>query len=111
MIQHPRVVVLDEPEYTASYHVTDLDCGRSMTFVHLDVYYMSHSILKQLKAQWVLWRQSCPVVLYAMADEDTETWVKFVSKFGFQYLADIPCTDGKTRRLFVNFGPQGGPNI
>ncbi len=106
MTETPREVVLDEPEYTASYHTVDLGEGRVMTFVHLDVFYMSHSILRQLKSQWKLWRQACPIILYAMADEDTVTWSKFISHFGFQYLRDVPCTDGKTRRLFVNFGPK-----
>jgi hypothetical protein len=105
----PRVVVLDEPEYTASYHITDLGEGRLMTFVHLDVYYMSKEILKRLDKQWRLWRQCVPVVLYAISDDDEDVWAKFVKRFGFQYLSDIGCTDGKTRRLFVNFGPQNGP--
>jgi hypothetical protein len=80
-----------------------------MTFVHLDVYYMSKEILKRLDKQWRLWRQCVPVVLYAISDDDEDVWAKFVKRFGFQYLSDIGCTDGKTRRLFVNFGPQNGP--
>lgn len=101
----PRVVVLDEPEYTASYHVTDLGDNRLMTFVHLDVYYMDKEVLRRLDAQWKVWREHVPIVLYAMSDDDTSVWSKFIARFGFEFLKDIPCTDGKTRRLFVNYGP------
>jgi predicted solute-binding protein len=100
-----RVVVIDEPEYIASYHEEDLGEGRIMTFVHLDVYYMSASILRQLKKQWDLWRHYVSTVLFCMGEEDDEKFERFVSKFGFKYLRDVPCTDNKTRRLYVNFGP------
>jgi hypothetical protein len=38
-----------------------------------------------------------------MADEESEAWRKLVRKFGFQYLQQIPCSDGKTRSIFVHF--------
>jgi hypothetical protein len=102
----PRIVVIDEPEYTASYHVTDLGENRLMTFVHLDVYFLNPEILRRLDSQWALFRRCVPITLYSMADEDTPVWSKFISRFGFEFLHDIECTDGKTRRLFVNYGPN-----
>lgn len=101
----PRVTVIDEPEYEASYHVTELPDGKVMTFVHLDVYAMNREILRRLDAQWALFREHVPVVLYAIADEDSQVWSKFISRFGFEYHNDIVCTDGNTRRLFINYGP------
>jgi hypothetical protein len=104
-IESERVIVLDEPEYTASYHTADLGDGRVMTFAHLEVFYYSPSILKKLKREWDLFRKYEPCVMFALSDTDDEKWVRFISMFGFQYLRDVGCTDGRTRRLFVNFGP------
>lgn len=101
----PRVTVLDEPEYTASYHVTDLGDGRQMTFVHLDVYHMDKEILRRLDAQWQVFREHVPVVLYCMSDDDSEVWAKFIQRFGFEFLHDVVCSDGNSRRIFVNYGP------
>lgn len=101
-----RITVLDEPEYTASYHMVDLGEDRVMTFVHLDVYYLSKTILKRLDREWALFRQYVPVVLYCMSEVDDEKWARFISRFGFSYLCDVGCSDGRTRRLFVNYGPQ-----
>lgn len=101
----PRVMVLDEPEYTASYHVTDLGDGRIMTFVHLDVFFWHPQVLRDLERKWALFREHVPITLYAMADDERPVWPKFIKRFGFEFLHDVVCTDGKTRRLFVNYGP------
>lgn len=106
-----RIIVADEPEFTISYHVQELGEGQVMTFVHLDVYYFSASILRRIKELYERFRTfDDSVTLFCMGEEDDNKFAKFVSHLGFEYLRDIPCTDGKTRRLFVNFGPAiGGP--
>jgi hypothetical protein len=101
-----RVIVVDEPEYIASYHIEDLGEGRKMTFVHLDVFYWGHSIYRDLLRKWEVWRQVVPCVLYTMATEESRAWEKFVQRLGFQYLTDVGCTDGKTRKMYVNLGPK-----
>jgi hypothetical protein len=104
MIPGQRFVVWDEPEYTAEMHIEDLD-GELMHFFHLDVFYFSPRILRQMVKQWIVFREHVPVVLFCMGDEDDDKWKRFISHFGFQYLRDVPCTDGKTRRIFINLGP------
>ena len=106
MIESERIIIWDEPEYTASYHTTDLGDGQIMTFFHLDVYYMDHKILRQMERQWEIFRQQVPCVLFAMNDDETPAWIRLCARFGFQVLrTDVPCTDGKSRTLLVNYGP------
>jgi len=101
-----RFVVWDGTEYIAEMHYEDLGEGRLMPFFHLDVFYFSPEILKRMLKEWEEHRHTVPTPLFCMGEEDDEKFSRFISKFGFQYLTDCPCTDGKTRRLFVNFGPQ-----
>jgi hypothetical protein len=107
-IESERTIVLDPPEYTASYHTVDLGESRVMTFAHLDVYYFSPAILRDLREKWRIFRENVDCVLFCMGDTDDAKFEKFVRMFGFQYLRDAQCSDGKTRRIFVNFGPAIG---
>lgn len=102
MQESDRVIVWDEPEYIASYHTADLGEGRVMTLFHLDVFYFSASILRQMLTQWQVFREHVNCVLYCMGNEDDDRFRRFVSYFGFTPLSTIPCTDGKTRTLFVH---------
>jgi hypothetical protein len=103
--ESPRTVLWDEPEYTASYHTVDLGEGRVMTFFHLDVYFLNHKILQQMQEQWRLFRETVPCVLFTLPDDGSPAWERLVEMFGFQYLRDVGCTDGNTRKLYVNYGP------
>lgn len=101
-----RIIVWDEPEYIASMHEEDLGEGRKMTLFHLDVFYFSAEILRLMLNQWAVFRRSVPIVLFAHGEVDDDKFARFISYFGFEYLRDIPCSDGKTRRLFVNYAPS-----
>lgn len=100
-----RQIVWDVPEWTASVHTARLEGGIDMTFFHLDVYYLSHSILKDMLAAWKQYRATLPERLFTMADADTPALDRLRERFGFRYLTNIPCSDGNTRRLYVHFGP------
>ena len=104
----PFKTVWDEPEYTAYYNEYIFDTGEVMTLFHLDVFYFSASILRQMLRQWEVFREHNPVVLFCHGEVDDEKFAKFVSKFGFKPLKVVPCSDGVNRRLFVNFGPEKG---
>jgi len=81
-----------------------------MVFFHLDVYYMSASVLKDLKKRWKSFREAVPITLFVMLTAENEANRRLVEMFGFKFLSVIPCTDGKERNLFVHFGPtNGGP--
>lgn len=96
----PRVIVVDEPEYTASIQTYDPGNGHKMTFAHLDVFYMGPDVFKRLRRQFKLFREHVPVVLYCMGNEDSSKYERFLSYFGFKYLKEVACTDGRTRRLY-----------
>lgn len=101
MVKSDRVIVVDEPEYIASYHTLDLGEGRVMTFAHLDVFYFDKSILRKLLAQWKLFREHVNCVLYCIGDEDNDKFRKFVSHFGFTPIGILPFACGETRTIFV----------
>jgi len=101
-----RKIIWDQPEYTASTHVADLGEGQLMTFFHVDVYFLSKEILQDMLQRWQVFRKTVPIVLFAMGEVDDEKFHRFVSLVGFQKLKEIPCTDGKTRRLYVSWPPQ-----
>jgi hypothetical protein len=107
-IESARTIVLDPPEYTASYHTVDLGEGCVMTFAHLDVYYFSPAVLRDLREKWRIFRENVDCALFRMGDNDDAKFERFIRMFGFQYVSEVECTDGKTRRLFVNFGPAKG---
>lgn len=44
---------------------------------------------------------ACP--LFAIGEEDSPKWERFISHFGFRYLTDVICENGERRRLFVNY--------
>lgn len=98
-----RTILIDEPEYIASYHTTDLGDGKVMTFFHLDIFYFSAQVLKKMQKHWKLIRKAFPCVFYTMADDESEAWRKLVRKFGFRFLSTTPCSDGKERSIFVHF--------
>jgi len=100
-----RTILWDQPEYTASIHEAKLSEEVTMTFFHLDVFYLDHKILKEMRQRWKEFREVFPVVLFTMGDNDTKALNRLREMFGFQYLKDIPCSDGKSRRLYVHYGP------
>jgi hypothetical protein len=98
-----RHVVVSEPEYDAGYHVEETPLG-GMTFIHMDVFYLSPSVMRKAKAQWKLFREHVPQVLWCHGEVDDAKFSRFVGHFGFKHFTDLPCTDGVTRRLFINLG-------
>jgi hypothetical protein len=82
--------------------VYDLGEGQTMTMIHCDVFFLSPSIIRQMMYQWKLFRKHVPQAVFAHSTDDDAKWERFVKRFGFVYLKDILCSDGKTRRLFIN---------
>lgn len=101
-----RFTVFDGTEYIAQCHAVYLPTGEEMIFFHLDVYYMSAQVLKDMQEQWKRFRRDVPVRLFCMQTEETPASRRLIEKyFGFVPLMVIPCTDGKERTIFVNNGP------
>jgi hypothetical protein len=99
-----REVIVDTTDYIGSIHQEEFEDGTKMVFVHMDIFYWAPSVLKHMIKTWPIFREGLKdIPLFCMADDDNEKWERYISRFGFQYLSDIPCSDGKIRRLFVNY--------
>lgn len=103
-INYPKTVYHDEPEFTFSVSRVQLAPGQLMTFVHIDVFYWSPSILRRLHTLWPSIRACLPHVVYASGDECSPKWVKFIQRFGFELiLEDCLCSDGMHRPIYAHF--------
>lgn len=100
-----RVLVWSEVEYDAWVHAVKLPNGEEMLFFHLETYRMSPEVMKSMLKAWDTFRTANPYPLFTMQTEETPASRRLVEKFGFQWLRTMPCTDGKTRNLFVHFAP------
>lgn len=69
---------------------------------HIRVAKWSLSALKRMAREWKLFRSVVKAPLYACAEEDTDKWERFVSRFGFRFLCNIVCNNGEERRLFIS---------
>jgi hypothetical protein len=94
--------VYDKPEYF--FDLEEWRCGdRQMVFVHLLFHKWSPRVLRQALEDWRVFREHVACPLYAMGQDDDDKWAKFVSLFGFKFLADgLACTDGRSRRIFYH---------
>jgi hypothetical protein len=102
-----RQIVWDVPEWTASIHTARLAEGIEMTFFHLDVYYHSPSILRDMLAAWKQYRQRFLSASLRWAMPTTDALDRLRERFGFRYFNDIPCTDGHPQALRA-FRPHPG---
>jgi hypothetical protein len=102
-----RIEVIDECDYVGSYHEEVFEDGSRMVFVHMDVYYWSPSVLKKQLTQWPIFRAlMSSIPLFCMGTQDDLKFQKYISKFGFVPLKPIPCTDGQSRMLYINWPTQ-----
>lgn len=93
--------MLDTPEYV--FEVQEFKRGTDqMVFIHLHIHKWTLSVLKRICREFAVFRKCVDVPLYAIAEWDDEKWAHFVSLFGFKFLNDVNCTDGKRRRLFIH---------
>ena len=100
-----RSLVWDGTDYIATTHTAYLGDGADMVFFHLDVFYMSHNVLKDMKAQWKIFRESFIGPLFCMFTEERDAHRRLAAHIGFKPLSLVQCTDGKTRTIYVSLGP------
>jgi hypothetical protein len=101
VIQYPRVMLLSVPEFDCSFSYNQIAPGILMTFVHLDVYYWSPSVYRQLKDHWPIIRKRLPDIIFTQGNvSDQAKFDKFVQRFGWKPLVDCICTDGSNRPIF-----------
>lgn len=93
--------VVDCPEYYCG--LEEFRRGQDqMMFIHFTVHQWSKATLKKAKREFDLLRQCVTCPLYGCGEVDDKKWESFVKLFGFQFLTDAICTDGKKRRVFIH---------
>lgn len=98
-----RTVLHSEPDFDFSFDEFHFDDDRVMPMIHLDVFYFDKNTMKRLREVYDYWRPKFPPIIFAQPEEDTPLFEKFVSRFGFKFISDAVCSDGATRRIFVNY--------
>lgn len=87
--------VVSRPEY-----VIDVEDWRNaeaqMTFVHSHVRVWAPSVLKRIKSDFKLLRETVRGHMYATSSNPDAKWVKFVKLFGFEHLLNYD--DGDIRK-------------
>ena len=76
--------------------------GNLMTFVHIEIHDWRPSTWRRLKANWPAVLARLPKVFFCQGKVDDAKFQKFISYFGFSFLADCICTDGVNRRIYIN---------
>jgi len=99
----PTYTIHSEPDFDVSITIQEPETGAFMPFVHLDVYYWAPSTLRKLIALHKTLRPTLSNILYCHGTVDDEKFDRFVTRFGWQVLSSAPCTDGKTRRIYVHY--------
>jgi hypothetical protein len=100
--QSQREVLADDTDYIFSYHTAELEGLGVLTFIHLEVWYFSPSVLRRMKETWRLFREYVRGPLFTIGDVDDAKHRKFVSRFGFEPLMCVGCTDGQSRTLHIH---------
>lgn len=103
-INYPRRTVWDDVDFTFETTVIQPSPGMLMTFVHIEVFTWSLSVLKKLKHLWSSNRHLLPPIVFAQGDKTDAKWTKFVTQLGFTpILEDCPCSDGQNRHVYAHF--------
>ncbi|MGO4172522.1 hypothetical protein [Bosea sp. TAF32] len=105
-----RVLLHDGTEWIAEAHWVDMEDGLPpRVFFHLEVFYLSASIMRDMLKQWRVFREEYTGPLFTMADADTPALDRLREKFGFQVLRhsnDVPRrvrgTDGRWHKIYVH---------
>lgn len=103
LLKYPRVAILSAPEYDISIQYQQPAPGVLMTFVHVDIYRSTAGTIKSLLAQWPAVRQKLPPLIFCHGHTDDDKFHRFVTLFGWELISYTPCSDGNTRRIYVNY--------
>lgn len=95
--------LIQRPEYHLELEHTPLSDGHVAFTVHFETYTWSPRVLRLMLADWASIRPQIDAPIFAANVDEDEKWVKFISRFGFQYFKQVIGTDGSERGLYVNF--------
>ncbi len=103
IIQYPRVTILSEPAFDVQINFQQPSPGTLMTFVHMEVFEPTASVIKRLLKMWPDVRSKLPPFIFCTGHVDDDKFHRFVTLFGWLPISATPCSDGKTRRIYVNY--------
>lgn len=89
--------VLTRPSYNFEVEELRNERGEQMIFIHLHVFDWTKSVLKQLMAEFKVFRDLQDVPLYATSPIADTKWQNFVKLFGFK-----PLVDNGEHRIFIS---------
>lgn len=104
-IERSRDTLLVTPDFKVHTGTVDIPTG-SLYMVHLDVFRWSKDVLKQLLFEWSFLRPTLPNIVFCMPNNPGRKFNNFVSHFGWNFIADIPCDDGLLRPIYAHFKEQ-----
>lgn len=99
----PTALFHVDQDFILSFELVDLGANRLMPMIHFEVRRFNRSIWGRMKEVVTRLRPDFPEIIYCQPTNDTPLFEKFVSRFGFTPHGDGYCSDGKNRRIFVNY--------
>lgn len=92
-------VVRNCPDYIAQ--IDEYRSGEdTFLLAHLGVKRWAPSVLKELDRDWQTFRKIVPAPLFATAERDDKKFHRFVARYGFRPLQEVPSLSGEPRTLF-----------
>lgn len=91
-MKYPVVSTLDYKMYIEKYE--------GQNFFHTDIYKWNKTVRNDFIRDFQTLKQDFPI-LYAMPYESDDKMIKFGALLGFHIIAEIPCLDGVTRKVFM----------
>jgi hypothetical protein len=96
------VLIHDGTDYYA-YYTTYLLPDGPMVMFHLETFYFSPSVYRDMLEKWRLFRSIYKNPIFCHLDEERGSVLKLVDRVGFKPIGTTPCSDGKTRTVFVHY--------
>lgn len=88
--------VVDNQDYNLDVEDWRSDDAQ-MTFLHCSVTIWAPSVLKRIKTDVALLRETVRGPIYATSNTSDDKWMRFVKLFGFEHLLDY----GDDRKIFI----------
>lgn len=109
-VSQGETTVLNKPAYFAC--IEEFRRGKDqMVFGHLTVHKWTPSVFKMLLKDWKLFRECVTCPIYAVSEDGTQKFSKFISALGFRFLTNVICENGEHRPLFVHTNNNKAKNV
>jgi hypothetical protein len=76
--------------------------AEQMLWAHVRFSKFSPSVFKSFLKWWTTFRSVVTAPIWAGSQDDTDLFAHFVRRAGFVPFKEVPCQDGKARRIFIH---------